>query len=172
VGSFFRHNIGININPPPPANTQVAISISSNNLKLAGLNIPIEILTASIFRQGSNPAPLSSIVVQGHLDTGASKTSIDVNLAKHLRLIPTGQSTSMTASGPMLMPDFSIDLSFPGTSLSPFVNLKISSCKLGFDLSNIDTNDQRNFGILLGRDIMSLWNIVWNGPTSTVFITD
>jgi hypothetical protein len=27
-------------------------------------------------------------------------------------------------------------------------------------------------GILIGRDIMSRWNIVWNGPTSTVFISD
>jgi hypothetical protein len=108
----------------------------------------------------------------GHLDTGASKTSIDINLANHLRLNPTGDSTIVTASGPIRMPDFSIDLSFANTSLSPFVNLKISSCKLGFDLSNTSPNDQKNFGILLGRDIMSLWNIVWNGPTSTVFIYD
>jgi hypothetical protein len=25
---------------------------------------------------------------------------------------------------------------------------------------------------LIGRDVMSRWNIVWNGPTSTVFISD
>jgi hypothetical protein len=33
-------------------------------------------------------------------------------------------------------------------------------------------NDPRNFGVLLGRDVMARWNIVWNGLTSTVFISD
>jgi hypothetical protein len=108
-----------------------------------------------------------------HLDTGASITSIDISLAKHLKLIPTGQSVSKTAKGPQLMPDFVIDLSFRAT-LSPFFNLQIGSCDLGFNLQQClsDPNDSVNFGILIGRDIMSRWNIVWNGPTSTVFISD
>jgi hypothetical protein len=65
-----------------------------------------------------------------HLDTGASTTSIDITLAKHLGLISTGQSTSGTAAGPQSMPTFVID--FRG-ALSPFQNLQIGSCKLGFD---------------------------------------
>jgi hypothetical protein len=174
MGSFFRHHFSFNINPPPAVDTQVAISISPDSLRLEGMNMPIEISTASIFRQGPNPMPFSSIVVMGHLDTGASRTSIDINLATHLHLAPMGQSTNITASGPSLMPDFSIDLSFPNTNLSPFANLKISSCTLGFDLTNSTSNpnDPKNFGILIGRDVMSRWNIVWNGPTSTVFISD
>jgi hypothetical protein len=108
-----------------------------------------------------------------HLDTGASITSIDINLAKYLKLAPTGQSTSRTAAGPQSTPDFVIDLSFR-TALSPFLNLQIGSCDLGFDVQQClsDPNNSRNFGILIGRDMMARWNIVWHGPTSTVFISD
>jgi hypothetical protein len=109
-----------------------------------------------------------------HFDTGASITSIDIGLAMHLKLTAKGYSNSLTASGIQCMPNFVIDAAFPNTSLSPFVNLKIGSCKLNFDLPKAisDPNDPKNFGILLGRDIMSRWNIVWNGPTSSVFIND
>jgi hypothetical protein len=108
-----------------------------------------------------------------HLDTGASISSIDISLAKHLNLIPTGQSTNRTAGGPRLMPNFVIDLGFR-IPLSPFPNLQIGSCDLGFNVQQClsNPNDSANFGILLGRDVMSRWNIVWNGPTSTVFISD
>jgi hypothetical protein len=117
---------------------------------------------------------MSSIVVMAHFDTGASVTSIDINLAKYLNLLALGQSPSYTASGLQVMPNFSLDLSFPHTTLSPFVNLNIGSCHLHFDVQESlkNNNNPRNFGILLGRDVMAKWNIVWNGPTSTVFISD
>jgi hypothetical protein len=138
-----------------------------------GMNIPIEISTATVFKNPPNNALPSSILAMAHLDTGASITSIDMSLAKHLKLIATGQSVSRTAGGPQCTPDFVIDLNFRGP-LSPFPNLRIGSCDLGFNLSQClsNPNDQANFGILIGRDVMSRWNIVWNGPTSTVFISD
>jgi hypothetical protein len=173
--SFQHHNFGFTINPPPPPGTKVTLNISPTPLFLSGLNIPVELSTASAFRTIPSPPPLSSIVVMAHFDTGASITSIDIDLAKHLNLIPQGKSWSTTASGPLLAPVFAVDLSFPSTSLSPFKNLRIGSCKLSnFNLTNAISNPNvpQNFGILLGRDIMSRWNIVWNGPTSTVFISD
>jgi hypothetical protein len=108
-----------------------------------------------------------------HLDTGASKTSIDINLAKYLNLVSTGQSKSKTAGGIRVTPDFVIDLGFRAP-LRPFPNLQIGSCDLGLDLQKClaNPNDPTNFGILIGRDVMSQWNIVWNGPSSTVFISD
>jgi hypothetical protein len=138
-----------------------------------GMNIPVEISTAAVFKNPPNSISSSSILAMAHFDTGASVTSIDITLAKHLNLIPTGLSTSGTAAGPQSMPTFVIDLSFR-VDLSPFPNLQIGSCKLPFDLQQCltDPNDRGNFGILIGRDVMSRWNIVWNGPTSTVFISD
>jgi hypothetical protein len=174
MGGFFQHNFNITINPPLPQNAQIAVNVSPLYLLNTGFNIPIEISTASIFRRPPNPAPLASIIVMAHFDTGASITSIDINLAKHLKLAATGQSTSHTAAGPQLMPNFAVDIGFPNTGLSPFINLKIGSCKLNFDIQKglNNPNDPKNFGVLLGRDVMSRWNIVWNGPSSTVFISD
>ncbi|GAB6392959.1 MAG: cellular and retroviral pepsin-like aspartate proteases [Treponematales bacterium] len=168
------HNFHVKANPPLPEGTGLTISVSPQPLALMGLCIPVEISTASIFRQCPEPAPLASIAVMGHFDTGATKTSIDITLAQHLSLKPLGISTIYTAAGAQAMPDFAIDLSFPNTKLSSAVNLKIGSCKLNWMMPDNpqSLNNPKNFGILLGRDIMARWNIVWNGPTSTVFISD
>jgi hypothetical protein len=151
----------------------VGVASSPQPLILQGLNIPITISTASAYLK--NPSfskmGISSLVVMAHLDTGASITSIDIGLAKHLKLLPTGVSPRFTAAGPTTMPTFAIDLHFQSGAMTPYINLSIGSCKLNFNISG-NLNDPRNFGVLIGRDIMSRWNIVWNGPTSTVFIND
>jgi hypothetical protein len=167
-------NFGIKINPPPPAGTQVAVQFTPIPLMRTGLNFPVEIATASAYRQQPNPLTLNSIVVMAHLDTGASITSIDLDLASHLNLFVTGQTTNNTAAGFQKMPTYAIDLSFPNTKLNAFINLQIGSCRLNFNLQQSieNPNNLNNFGILIGRDIMSRWNIVWNGPTSSVFISD
>jgi hypothetical protein len=170
---FNQHAFGIKITPPPPDGTHVVADFSPGNLQQFGFNLPVEISTASIFRKPPLNIPLSSIVVIAHFDTGASVTSIDIELAKHLNFLVTGQSESRTASGPQIMPNFAVDISFPSTGLSPFYNLLIGSCRLDFDLANnMDPSKPQNMGILIGRDIMSRWNIIWNGPTSTVIISD
>ena len=163
----------VKVNPPPPEDTHVAVDFSPLPLLQSGFNLLVEISTASIFRNPPLNMPLSSIVVMAHFDTGASATSIDIELAKHLNLLATGQSENRTASGPQVMPNFAVDISFPATQLNPFHNLRIGSCRLGFNLANNITSPKpQNMGILIGRDIMSRWNIIWNGPTSTVIISD
>jgi hypothetical protein len=173
MGIFSHHHLGVYVTPPLPSESKVFTKIDDTQLRLMGLNIPVEISTATVFRTPPNNISLLSILAMAHLDTGASITSIDINLAKYLKLVPTGQSTSRTAAGPQSTPDFVIDLSFRA-ALSPFLNLQIGSCDLGFDLQQClsDPNNPKNFGILIGRDIMARWNIVWNGPTSTAFISD
>jgi hypothetical protein len=175
---FNQHTFGIKITPPPPDGTHVVADFSPRALQQVGFNLPVEISTASIFRKPPLNMPLLSIVVIAHFDTGASVTSIDMELAKHLNLLVTGQSKNHTASGPQVMPNFAVDISFPTTKLSPLHNLRIGSCKLDFDLANnmvgnsMDSSKPQNMGVLIGRDIMSRWNIIWNGPTSTVIISD
>jgi hypothetical protein len=140
-------------------------------LLLNGFNIPVEISIASIRKQPDKPAT-QSFSVMAHFDTGASGTSIDIGLAQHIGLGVEGTTTILTAAGPQKMPTFMADLAFPSTTLSPFINLKMSSCVLGFKLDGADTATPSNFGLLLGRDVMSRWNIVWNGPSSTVLVND
>ena len=173
MGIFAQHTFGINITPPLADGTHIGVDFSPINLLRAGFNFPVEISIASILRKPPLNMPFSSIITIAHFDTGASVTSIDIELANYLHLPITGQSENRTASGHQKMPVFTIDISFPSTQLSPFHNLRISSCKLGFDIANkINPSKPRNMGILIGRDIMSRWNIIWNGPTSTVIISD
>ncbi|HNW82991.1 MAG TPA: retropepsin-like aspartic protease [bacterium] len=169
-----QFNIGIKMPPQVPQGTQVSLSITPQPLMFRGLNLPVEISTASAFRQPPNPLPLTSIVVLAHFDTGASITSIDLSLAKHLGLNPTGQAISHTAAGAQNTPTFAVDISFPNTNLTPFQNLQIGSCQLPFNLQLAlkGSGNAQNFGLLIGRDIMSRWNIIWNGPSSSVTISD
>ena len=116
--------------------------------------------------------------VTGHFDTGATRTSIDSRLASKLGLSPIGFTTSNTAAGPQGTPDYAIDMSFM-SNLRPFLDLRVGSCNLPFDLNEAQSSSDfkkplnpQNIGLLIGRDIMAFWNITWNGPTSTVFVSD
>ena len=171
---YTYQSLSWNVTPPLPGGSQVALTISPFPLQNIGLNIPVEISTASHFRGPPLKFPLHSIAVMAHFDTGASITSIDANLAKHLNLSSTGQSKIRTALGPDTVSTFAIDIGFPNSGLTPIRNLPISSCNLGFDLQKSikNLNYPQNFGLLIGRDIMSRWNIVWNGPNSIVIISD
>ncbi|MCL2206616.1 MAG: retroviral-like aspartic protease family protein [Fibromonadales bacterium] len=164
MGLHHNYSVNFNINPPPPASSSVSISFSSHFLSQVGLNLQVVASTASADLQ--NPTfdkkMAASEIVMAHFDTGASKTSISIELAKRLKLIPIGSYKSFTAAGPTISQSFAIDLLFPFANLMPFINLSIGSCNL----------TGQNFDVLLGRDVMSRWNIVWNGPTSTVFIND
>jgi hypothetical protein len=171
MGLFTQHSFTVKTSPPLLHGTTVAVKVDSERLQMEGMNLPVEISTAAVFRKPGGK--VFSALAMAHLDTVAGRTYIDIGLAEYLTLTPTGSSESKTASGVQTMPDFVIDLSLR-TPLSPFLNLRIGSCKLGFNLQQClaNPNDPRNISILIGRDVMSKWNIVWNGPTSTVFISD
>jgi hypothetical protein len=138
-----------------------------------GLNIPVIISQGSAYSRPSdaNKPPAQTTIILAHLDTGASITVIDVNLAKHLKLLPGGISQVKTAGGIKEVSNFTIDLLFANSTLSSFVNLPIASADLGFDISG-DLGNPKNIGMLIGRDVMSYWHITWDGQTSTVIIND
>jgi len=97
---YNEHIFGLKVNPQPPKDMHFAVEISPLPLLQSGFNIAVEISTASIFKSPPLNMPLSSIVVMAHFDTGASSTSIDIELAKYLNLLAVGQSENHTASGP------------------------------------------------------------------------
>lgn len=172
----FQISGGIQASKPLQEGTQLRLVFSHIPLARSGFNIPVLI---SVPASPSTPnqetqTEVKSVSIMAHFDTGASITSIDKKLAEYLALIPVGAGMTHTAAGPARVLNYVVDLSFPGAKLSPFFNLPISSCDLNYqfdgDLPGKVT--PQNFGLLLGRDVMSRWNIVWNGPTSTVFISD
>jgi len=152
-------------------NPQTGGRFSPTPLLRCGMNIPIIVSAGSAYLRTPNAVQSTHLTVLAHLDTGASVTSIDLKLARHIGLLPVGMSRMRTAAGSVRFSAFIIDLQFPNSTLSACTDLPVSSCDLGFDIGKPWT-DTRNFGILIGRDVMTQWNIVWNGPTSTVIIND
>ena len=168
-------NLELQAGKDASGNSVTTVRQSPLALMRQGFNRSLEVATATAFVQKQpDPLPLKTITLVGHFDTGASQTSIDYKVAQHLNLIPTGQITIRTAGGAKGVDTFVIDVAFVNTGLRSVRNLRISSCDLGFSFERYaqDPNIATNFGILMGRDIMSLWNVTWHGPTSTVFISD
>ena len=166
MGSIRSHSIDIQTSPPLPDGTKVRFRLSCIPLMLGGFDIPVIVSTASAYQVPGNPQSVKTAQILAHFDTGANKTSIDIELARQLSLVSTGESPSNTAAGLRKATDFVIDLSFPGTNLQPYRNLQISSCEL------MNPILPPPFKMLIGRDVMSRWNIVWDGPSSTVIISD
>jgi len=163
MGVLRSPNIEFCLNDP-----HVGRYFSAGPLRFGGMNFPV-IVTAGDSHTEAVSGALQT--VPAHLDTGATSTAIDINLARHMGLDPVGVATVRTAGGIMEFPKFIVNLQFPDSTLSARRNMLICSANLGFDTAKSLT-DLNNFGILIGRDVMASWNIVWNGPTSTVIIND
>lgn len=166
MGSIRTHFIDFRASPALPQGTKVDVKTTPVPLMLTGLNLPVIVSTATAYQVSSVPQPIKTAQIFAHFDTGASITSIDIELAKHLNLIPVGQTPSNTAAGLRMATNFVIDLGFPGSGLRSFKNLPISSCHLG------GLSVPLKFSMLIGRDVMMYWNIIWDGPTSSVIISD
>ena len=133
-------------------------------------------ISSAVAAKMQAPSMLKALPVLAHFDTGAYKTMIDSRIAKYLGLVSAGISKSTTASGIIETPDYFVDVAFLNTHLRPISNLQVGSCTLpNYDLqlkANGQSATQKSFGVLIGRDIMSIWNVTWHGPTSTVLISD
>jgi hypothetical protein len=161
-------------NPPLSSRPSVYPVFNGGFLAEFGFVMLVTVRTPSYLSAPPRSAPVKSKTVVALFDTGATKSSIDLGLAAALEFETVGVSSHFTAAGPMSALNFVADVSFPNVDLRGFSNLEIGSCKLPFDINLVDIDPMaiRNVGMLIGRDIMSKWNIVWNGPTSTVFISD
>jgi hypothetical protein len=135
-----------------------------------GFVIPVIVQTPSILCSPPISKKLITVTVMALLDTGASRTYISNLIAEDLELEPSGFSVSYTAAGSARFPDYAVDILFPDQGLHGFENLRVGSCKLPYK-RDVPNNYASNFGILIGRDMMARWNITWNGPTSSVFIS-
>ncbi|MDE3269653.1 MAG: hypothetical protein OYH77_05160 [Pseudomonadota bacterium] len=94
---------------------QVQWQFSPLGLEDAGINIPVAVSQSAVFAD-EHGRPPRSMIVMGHLDTGASKTALDLALAKALGLDSVGMGSSHSVSGKFTSPDFAVDLSFTGTT--------------------------------------------------------
>jgi hypothetical protein len=168
-----HHTVSVLIQQVGPG--QQALAVVPTTLMHLGCNLQVEIATARAFVNNlSSPLPRRSLTVMAHLDTGASQCNISPIIAKHLGLVATGVTSAQTANGTVQNPTYAIDLLFGASTLAPKFDLAVGSCTLPFDLQKLwaEPNSSTNFGLLIGRDVMSSWHITWDGPTSTVIISD
>lgn len=166
--------INVQLKPSKPEDARLNLSIGPAALIEQGFVMPIIVQTPSVLTSPPISKPLKAILVMALLDTGAQRTCISDKLAEQLNLEVIGFSEIRTAGGVSTFPDYIVDIQFPNASLQSFNNLNIGSCKLPYGETNNQEQQMNhaNFGALIGRDIMSKWSIFWNGPTSSVFISD
>jgi len=152
--------------PPLPPEAKISLSASSYNMCMKGLNIPVQITSVPLDKS-EQP---KNVIVMAHLSVGAFSTCIDEKLATALELFPVGKSRIQTIGGFKKVKKYIVTVSFPNTNLRGNL-MYVVGCDLAYkgNASNLDPN---NFSVLIGRDITANWNIVWNGPTSTAFISD
>jgi len=157
-----------------PANTPASASQSDLKLRSVGLNLLVELSTPSAFMSLAGQQR-KTMTVMAHFDTGCTISTIDSRIAAHLGLIQIGISQSHTAGGLVPTKMFSADIVFLNSQLKPFLNHQISALNLSsynFQDSLNKPDNTNNYGMLIGRDLMSKWSIYWHGPTSNAFIAD
>ena len=167
-------NVGIKASSPLPPNVDLNMEINPRYLSSTGFVVPIIVQTPSIMCSPPFSKQLRTVTVMALLDTGASRTCISDTIAADLELSPIGFSQINTAAGIKIFPDYAVDILFPNANMKSFLNLAVGSCQLPYRKNPQSGNimEETNFGVLIGRDMMERWNIVWNGPTSSVFISD
>jgi Retroviral aspartyl protease len=113
----------------------------------------------SIGLEYPEPRPMRAL-----LDTGASVTVISKKFADHSRLFQTNEGSEITAIGAThRCGEHAGAISFPGTSLRSLDPIRILSA---------DFPRERHYAILIGRDILRNWLIVFDGRSKWVTITE
>lgn len=134
------------------------VAMATKGPRLAGeISVPQKL--AEHLSQTGKPIP------QPHtgdvlIDTGASRTSVDRSIVAALGLAPVGAAKVLTPSGQAPQMLYPARFSFPGT---PLPSIEFSSV-LGSDLQ------QQGIAALLGRDVLSSFLLVYNGPGGYISI--
>jgi hypothetical protein len=167
-------SIEIASSKPLPPDISLQPKVTPWSLAEPGFVMPIIVQTPSLLCSPPFSNPLRTVLVMALLDTGATRTCISDVIAQMLELKVTGYSPIQTAGGTKNFPDYMVDVLFPNHSLKGFEDWMVGSCNLPYteNPSSGHVMAKTNFGVLIGRDMMRQWNIVWNGPTSSVFISD
>lgn len=174
MGQYTKFSQVVRSSEPIPQKCSLKFETTAVPLMKNGFNLPVAISVSSMMREMEPEKKFKTFIVMAHFDTGATNTTIDTKIADFLELKAVGLSRINTAGGTIETPKYAVDIIFPRTELRQFTNLEVGSCQLPFNIDQNNPNflSNNNFGVLIGRDIMAHWNIVWNGPTSTVFISD
>jgi hypothetical protein len=106
------------------------------------------------------PAP-----VQGYalIDTGASSTAVDEKIISGLNIIPIDSIPTSTPTGHGRSFVYPAKVSFPGLNLGDVRMDRVIGCELNWQCA-----DGREVIMLLGRDILKHFLMIYNGPGSSI----
>ena len=98
----------------------------------------------------------------GLIDTGASITIVNPQLAETYKLRYTGPENITAVGHTGKYPGYAAAISFPARKLKPFDVGRIVACPLASPAMSC----------LLGRDILRYWELTYNGESGEVTIRD
>lgn len=139
----------------------------AESLRLVGPSLPVQVevptvLANELDRTGKPlPSPVSG---HGLIDTGASITVVDLTVIQKLRLEPIG-NTDVGFGAKKQAETYAVRVVFPGTALVPFDFEEV----VGWDLASATwAKGQIETIVVLGRDILKKFVVVYNGPQGRV----
>jgi hypothetical protein len=107
------------------------------------------------------PPPVSGMAL---IDTGASITSVDATVFQSLSIPPVGVATTYGVHGPGQAPVFPAKLFFPGTMMQGLAFNQVMGC----NLRGQQTGSPSPLIVLVGRDLLQHFVLVYNGPCGMV----
>ena len=143
----------------------VKLPFTPTDLILQGPHIAILISATRVEVEEGRSLGLEfpELPVRALIDTGASLTVINPEIAKTCKLKQTGHQMINAVGGQAgEYPAYAAAISFPGTELPSLDATRVVACPI---------IRQPFFSCLIGRDIMRKWLLTYDGRTGEVEIT-
>jgi len=141
------------IQPDGKINPNILVSIGP--LLSVEVSVPKELADFFTREKKLIPPPKTGFAL---IDTGATRSGVDKSVITQLGVQPVGVARILTASGEVEQNLFPAHFRFPGEN----IDIDFSSV-LGVNLSGQNINGQPIIA-LLGRDILSKFIFIYNGP--------
>lgn len=126
------------------------------------IHVP-KVVAAALVQNGSPvPAPVTGWAL---IDTGATFTAVHEPTFAQLGVAPVGVALVGTASGPSQRPTYPARLVFPETGWDFDAPGPLTSVDLTGQMVNMGSGPQPIL-MLVGRDILRICVLVWNGPAA------
>lgn len=97
------------------------------------------------------------------VDTGAFATAVDETVFTSLGIPPIDEVATDTAHGAGKSKIYPASVTFPGMNVNEMPMGRVIGCKLKWK-----TRDDKEIIMLMGRDLLSSFLLVYNGPSSDV----
>lgn len=121
------------------------------------IHVPPQIADALAKENKPIPAPQSGLAL---IDTGATMTCVHEDILVALGLSPVGVVKAGTAAGPVQQNVYPVRIVFPAQNWT----LDVQAAAVDLSGQTIPLNPPQPMIVLLGRNLLEKWILVWNGP--------